>query len=329
LTGRNAVAFLPRFEDMPQADDDSAPRRSELSLACDDGEILLEVGARRLGMKIATGAAWQDAKFDVYTLRDVTTIRKAEEAERRAQEERFMAERAKNNFIANMSHELRTPLNAIIGFSELMAAQSLGPMGTPAYAEYADIVAKSGHHLLAAVNNVLEISRMDSEGEELQLEDVDFVECAQSCVSLMRGTRDYKGQTITVEPTVGCATLRAPMRPIKQVLSNLLSNAIKFSDDAGMISIKSSVEGDDFCFEVADEGVGIDASVMPHLTKLFYQSDQSFSRKFDGMGVGLYLVNCALKRMKGSLTFDSAPGRGTRVRVVLCGAAAAATAEAA
>jgi signal transduction histidine kinase len=119
------------------------------------------------------------------------------------------------------------------------------------------------------------------------------------------------------------------MRPIKQVLTNLLSNAIKFSNDAGKISIKSCVEGDDFCFDVADNGVGIDADVMPHLTKLFYQSDQSFSRKFDGMGVGLYLVNCALKRMKGSLTFDSTPGHGTRVRVVLAGAAATATAEAA
>jgi two-component system, cell cycle sensor histidine kinase PleC len=273
-------------------------------------------------MKVITTSVWQDAQIDVYTLRDVTAKRKAEEAERRAQEARFLDERAKTNFIANMSHELRTPLNAIIGFSEMMAAQTLGPMGTPAYVEYADVVAKSGHHLLAAINNVLEISRMDSDDEALQVEDVHFNDCAQSCISLIRGTRDYKGQSISIEPATSNATLRAPARPIKQVLINLLSNAIKFSSETGSISIRSWVAGDDFGFEVADDGVGIDAAVMPHLTELFYQSDQSFTRKYDGMGVGLYLVSCALKRLNGTLTFDSSPGNGTRVRVMLPGAAA-------
>jgi signal transduction histidine kinase len=110
------------------------------------------------------------------------------------------------------------------------------------------------------------------------------------------------------------------------MLINLLSNAIKFSNETGIVSIRSWVEGDAFGFEVADDGVGIDAAVMPHLTQLFYQSDQSFTRRYDGMGVGLYLVSRELKRMNGSLTFDSAPGKGTRVRVVLPGAAAGGTA---
>lgn len=323
LLGRNANSFLPRFEDMPQALGEGALKRQcELTFEGEEDPFLLEVSAHRMGMKVITTSVWQDTQIDVYTLRDVTAKRKAEEAERRAQEARFLDERAKTNFIANMSHELRTPLNAIIGFSEMMAAQTLGPMGTPAYVEYADVVAKSGHHLLAAINNVLEISRMDSDDEALQVEDVHFNDCAQSCISLIRGTRDYKGQSISIEPATGNATLRAPARPIKQVLINLLSNAIKFSSETGSISIRSWVAGDDFGFEVADDGVGIDAAVMPHLTELFYQSDQSFTRKYDGMGVGLYLVSCALKRLNGTLTFDSSPGNGTRVRVMLPGAAA-------
>lgn len=330
LLGRYAGTLLPRFADMPLAPgDEPSKRQCDLTFEGEGDPVLLEVSVHRTGMKVALASAWQETQIDVYTLRDVTAKRKAEEAERRAQEARFIAERAKTNFIANMSHELRTPLNAIIGFSELMAAQTLGPIGTPAYVEYADVVAKSGHHLLAVVNNVLEISRMDSDDEVMELEDVHFDNCAQSCAPLMRGTRDYKGQPISIEPTVGNAILRAPTRPIKQVLTNLLSNAVKFSSEAGTISIRSWTEGEDFCFEVADTGVGIDADVMPHLTKLFYQSDQNFSRKYDGMGVGLYLVNCALKRMNGSLSFDSTPGNGTRVRVVLPGAAITAAAEAA
>ena len=166
LLGRPAGTYLPRFEDMPQAlGEDPLQRQCDLTFEGEGDPLLLEVSARRLGMKVVVASAWQDTQIDVFTLRDVTAKRKAEEAERRAQDERFIAERAKTNFIANMSHELRTPLNAIIGFSEMMAAQTLGPIGTPAYAEYADVVAKSGHHLLAVINNVLEISRMDSDGD--------------------------------------------------------------------------------------------------------------------------------------------------------------------
>ena len=322
LLGRSAGTYLPRFEEMPQAlGEDPLQRQCDLTFEGEGDPLLLEVSARRLSMKVVVASTWQDTQIVVYTLRDVTARRRAEEAERRAQDERFIAERAKTNFIANMSHELRTPLNAIIGFSEMMAAQTLGPLGTPGYAEYAEIVAKSGHHLLAVVNNVLEISRMDSDGERVEAEDIDFDDCARSSVSLMRGTRDYKGQSISVLPSTAKATLRAPSRLIKQVLINLLSNAIKFTNETGTVSISSWVEGDSFGFEVADDGVGIDAAVLPHLTELFYQSDQSFTRKHDGMGVGLYLVKRALKRMDGSLAFDSAPGKGARVRVLLPGAA--------
>jgi signal transduction histidine kinase len=259
----------------------------------------------------------------VYTLRDVTARRRAEEAERRAQAERLMAERAKSNFIANMSHELRTPLNAIIGFSEMMAAQLMGPLGQPQYVEFSQVVAKSGHHLLSLVNNILEISRIDNDAGSLVVEEVDFDECAEASATFARSSRDYKSQTIVVEVGEGAKRVRADRRVIKQTLANLLSNAVKFTGPQGTIRVRAWVDQGSFLFEVSDDGAGIDPALMPHLTDLFRHADQGFSRKHEGMGAGLYLVKRYLDLMNGTLAFDSTLGKGTRVCVTLRGAAVA------
>lgn len=317
LTGRQVSNHLPAFEAAQGAND--VERHAELTVECDGGPTTLEMSVRRLALPAAAGVAM---RIDVYTLRDVTAKRKLEEAERRVQEERLMAERAKSNFIANMSHELRTPLNAVIGFSEMMTAQAFGPLGSPKYVEFCDVVAKSGHHLLALINNVLEISRIDHDGTSVETDAIDFAELAAPCVQFARSTRDYKGQTIVshVSPDTG---LFSDRRLIKLILLNLLSNAVKFTGERGTIGITAQASGHDFVFEVSDDGTGIDAAVMPHLTKLFYQSDHSFTRKHEGMGVGLYLVKRYVDRLKGRLEFESEPGRGTTVRVTLPGASAA------
>ncbi len=321
LLGRDASAYLPRFEGMAQAiEQDPSQRYADLSVECDGGVVLLEVSARRIALQAPSTENAQDMQIDVYTLRDVTAKRRAYEAERRAQEDRLTAERAKSNFIANMSHELRTPLNAIIGFSEMIANETLGPVGVRKYAEFSDLVAKSGHHLLALINNVLEVSRIDESAPALQITEFDFKECAQSCITLARRLRDYKNQTI-IAHTSGAPLLHGDARLIKHVLTNLLSNAVKFSGECGKISITAWSEGEAFVFEITDDGVGVDSALMPHLTELFYQPDLSFTRKHDGMGVGLYLVKRYLDLMKGSLRFESEPGKGTTVRVSLPGGA--------
>ena len=318
LLGRPIGRYLPTFESMTATGDDNT-RHSEFSAECEGGTTLLEISARRLTLPAANGTG-AHSRIDVYTLRDITAKRRTEAAERRAQEERFMAERAKSNFIANMSHELRTPLNAIIGFSEMMAKQVMGPLGKPQYVEFADVVAKSGHHLLSLVNNILEVSRLEHDASTLEVEDIDFAQSAEACVALARGSRDYKAQAIDVRVAEGLL-VRADRRVIKHVLSNLMSNAVKFTTANGHISVTADADGDAFVFEVADDGTGIDPALMPHLTDLFRQADQSFTRKHDGMGVGLYLVKRYIDLMQGSLAIDSEPGKGTRVRVTLPGAA--------
>jgi signal transduction histidine kinase len=315
MLGRNVPAFLPRFDDLaPQAGSDTGFRHTELATECNGEATMLDVSVRRLALP-ATDVDTL-LQIDVYTLRDVTAQRNAEEAERRAHEQRFMAERAKSNFIANMSHELRTPLNAIIGFSEIMARETLGPVGTPAYIEYADVIGKSGHHLLVLINNVLEISRIDQNETSPSLETLDFDACVAPCVSFIRGLRDYKNQVIETHADAGLQFESDP-RLIKYVLINLLSNAAKFSKDGGRIEILGRAEGQDFVLEVKDQGVGIDPKLMPHVTQLFYQTDATFTRKHEGMGVGLYLVKRHVDLLKGSLHIESEPGKGTTVRVTL------------
>jgi signal transduction histidine kinase len=328
LMTRPVGRFLPTFDMLPATGEHAdTVRQTELTAECHGGEAQLDVSVRRMTVPAAASNG-EPIRVDVYTLRDVTARRRAEEAERRAQAERLMAERAKSNFVANMSHELRTPLNAIIGFSEMMAAQLMGPLGQPQYVEFSQVVAKSGHHLLALVNNILEISRIDSDAGSLMVEEVDFDECAEASAAFARSSRDYKSQTIAVEVADGAKRVRADRRVIKQTLANLLSNAVKFTGPEGKICVRAWVEGDSFLFEVSDNGTGIDPAMMPHLTDLFRHADQGFTRKHEGMGAGLHLVRRYLDLMNGTLSFDSTLGKGTRVCVTLRGAAVAASAVA-
>jgi signal transduction histidine kinase len=274
-------------------------------------------------MPLESGARVREACIDVYTLRDVTARRRAAEAERRAMDDRLNVERAKSNFIANMSHELRTPLNAIIGFSEMIAGESLGPVGTAKYSEFADVVAKSGHHLLMLINNVLEVSRIDE--SDVEAAPFDFSGLVARCVVNVRRLRDYRDHVIAAQ-TGSALTVRADERLVRHVLFNLLANAVKFSGERGNVAVRARSEGDAFVFEVTDDGVGIDPALMPHLTELFYQTDRTLTRKHEGMGVGLYLVKRYLDMMKGSLHIESEPGKGTTMRVTLPGAAQPATA---
>jgi signal transduction histidine kinase/CHASE2 domain-containing sensor protein len=323
LASRQVGRFLPTFEKMPKSDSDGdTQRQTELTVDCEGGAAMLDVSVRRMAVPPMNGNA-EPARVDVYTLRDVTTRRRVEDAERRAQEEKFLAERAKSNFIANMSHELRTPLNAIIGFSEMMAGQIMGPLGSKQYVEFADVVAKSGYHLLTRVNNILEISRLDQDIDALSADDVAFDECAEASVASARASRDFKSQTIQVDVAEDVRRVRGDKRIIKHILANLLSNAVKFTSDHGSIGVRAWADGDTLCLEVSDDGTGIDPALMPHLTDLFRHADQSFSRKHEGMGAGLYLVKRYIDMLSGSLTFDSALGKGTRVTVRLPGAVAA------
>jgi PAS domain S-box-containing protein len=259
---------------------------------------------------------------------DITAVRQAEVAERQAQEQRLIAERAKSNFIANMSHELRTPLNAIIGFSEMMQNQSLGPLGSPKYVEFADLVAKSGHHLLAVVNSVLQVARLDQPEMNLSLEHFDFDDCLKASIEQTRQTRDYKSQFFTIEPGDDF-TVRADRRLLSQVIMILLSNAVKFSGEGTEVVITRRADGNDLLLEIVDFGCGIAPELMAHISTPFHAQTHSFNRRHEGIGVGLVLAQRYVQSMGGALLLTSKPGSGTQVRLRIPGAVIAGFSEAA
>lgn len=265
------------------------------------------------------------------TLRDVTLRKRMQEAEKRAAEEKLMAERAKSLFIANMSHELRTPLNAIIGFSEILGSESLGALGNPKYKEYAEIVLKSGQHLLDMVNNVLEISRLESGGIRPEGRATDIEQVVESCFAFIRNGRDFQGQILRFEGAKDLPRLVTDPRLVRQILVNLLSNALKFAppDRKNTAVVSATLYQGGVRISVSDDGVGMSPATLNRVTDLFFQGDGSFERKHEGRGLGLYLVKKHVELLGGALSIASEPGKGTTVTVDLPDALASRVASAA
>lgn len=324
LTGRPVRNYLPVYDDLalPAAGEDEATREGELLLDGAGGEAVIELHVRRTNLGgLAASDVLGTRHLDTYTLRDVTAVRMARQAELMAQEERLAAERAKSNFVANMSHELRTPLNAIIGFSELLAKEMLGPVEQRVYVEHADIVVKSSHQLLAVVNNVIDVARLDSDAVQVSIAEVSVSDVVDAAVDLVKALSVYKRHDIRVLIAPEASLILTDTRLLRQVAYNLLSNAVKFSPEESVVSLSVWLEGADAIVEVEDHGCGIDEEALPRLSDLFSHAESAFNRQHDGLGVGLYLVKRCLEKLNGRLSFKTAVGVGTKVRVVLPDAA--------
>ena len=326
LTGRPIQNYLPAFDSVGRVEAGAADfnRSCDLTLDGEEGDVLVELFVRRTQVGGLGGADnYGTRHLDIYTLRDVTAVRMARQAELRAQEERLAAERAKTNFVANMSHELRTPLNAIIGFSELLANEMLGRVEQRAYVEHADIVVKSSHQLLSVVNNVIDVARLDSDLVQVSLGEVQLPEVVDGAVELVKALSVYQHHEIRISIAPEASLIMSDARLLRQVAYNLLSNAVKFSPEGSLVKCSAWLEGTDAVIEVEDHGRGIDADALPRLSDLFGHAESAFNREHDGLGVGLYLVKRCLDKVNGHLSFQSVVGEGTRVRVVLPEAALA------
>ena len=239
----------------------------------------------------------------------------AEETEA-AKQRAEAASLSKSQFLANMSHELRTPLNAIIGFSDMMKSQLLGPIGAPRYIEYAKDINSSGTHLLALINDVLDMSKIEAGRYTIHPEPIDGAELMRSCMRLVRVRAAESGVSLGI----GAAQelpLQADARALKQVLLNLLTNAIKFTPSGGRVSLSAGRERDGVVFRVVDTGVGISAEDLPRIGRRFEQVDNALTRKGEGTGLGLALSRALVELHGGVLDIDSTLGKGTTVSVWL------------
>ena len=232
---------------------------------------------------------------------------------------RFEAEAAnasKTTFLANMSHELRTPLNAILGFSELIASETLGPVGTARYRDYANDINESGAHLLTLINDILDIAKIESGKMEIAPSVIDPKAAIDGALNVIQLRMREKNQTLSFNVEEGVDGVYSDERAFKQIVINLLSNAVKFTPDGGHIGISLSRAPNGSCVLcVSDNGPGIAASLLDQIFLPFNQVDNRYCRAAGGTGLGLSLVRGLAQLHGGTAWIDSDVGRGVKAYV--------------
>jgi signal transduction histidine kinase/CheY-like chemotaxis protein len=227
------------------------------------------------------------------------------------------ASTAKSEFMANMSHELRTPLNAIIGFSDLMRTEPATGDLTTVPTEWVEHIHSSGEHLLALINEVLDLAKIESGKIELRCEPLDLQEAVCAVVTSLDALSQEKSLEVTV--AVPPVRIRADRMRFRQIMTNLLSNAIKFTPDHGRIFIAGRRVGADIAISIADTGTGIAAEDCPRVFEEFQQVGDARA-KAGGTGLGLALTRRLVQAHCGRIELESELGHGAKFTVYLAAA---------
>jgi signal transduction histidine kinase len=249
---------------------------------------------------------------------DVTDQKRAqidrEDAIKRAEE----ANRAKSNFLANMSHELRTPLNAIIGMSEMMSLKIFGPMNVPRYEGYVESIATAGRHLLELVNDILDISRIESGNYTFSPQTVQPLAIIEDCRRLILEQPARGHADIVIDIDNPPPDIRSDVRAVRQILLNLMGNAIKFTPPDEKIWLRSETTDTHVAISVVDSGPGIAERDLDRIVRPFERADQNaYLARDDGLGLGLAICNTLAEGLGGELIIDSEVGVGTTVTLRL------------
>ncbi|MFL5381553.1 MAG: response regulator [Longimicrobiaceae bacterium] len=287
------------------------------------GRRVMLLNARRL-------QAGHHGELLVLGLEDVTERRDSEEEIGKAREAAETANRTKSLFLANMSHELRTPLNAILGYSEMLHEDAV-ERELPDFGADLDKISAAGKHLLALINDILDLSKIEAGKMELYLESFDVAEMIAEVASTIQPLVGENGNTLHMVLAPELGEIRADQMKVRQGLFNLLSNAVKFTHD-GTITVDAGREcmnGEEWIvFRVTDTGIGLSAEQIVRLFQDFTQADASTTRKFGGTGLGLALTRRFCQMMGGDVTVHSVPGEGSVFTIKLPAVVVAPAAEA-
>lgn len=257
--------------------------------------------------------------FAVMCITAYLFLKRAKKLAETAMQERQRAEaanRSKSEFLANMSHEIRTPLNAIIGFSGIMHKQIFGPIGNEKYREYAGDISDAGDHLLKLINEVLDLSKIESGQRELNLEEVSLNDILRSTVKYVSKQALDKNVALVVEVDDNLPHITSDKQAIRQILLNLLSNAVKFTLPGGTVTCQSSLlDAKMIHMKVCDTGVGISDLDIEKVMQPFIQATSETRLENEGIGLGLPITNQLVLMLGGQFSLNSQPDIGTKATI--------------
>jgi len=275
-------------------------RRGERSDGILAGEVQIN-GARLTDLSVSLSPVRDEAgvlQWWVLVVHDITRLKELD--------------RLKSEFISTVSHELRTPLASIIGFAELLISLEPGPL-TDVQSEFVGIVYRSAEQLLALVNDLLDVSRLESGRFLLNPEPLDPADLVRRVQGSLQPLAEAKALRVRLEMPARLPLILVDPHRLEQVLTNLLSNAIKFTPEGGEVTVAVAEEGGKLRFAVTDTGIGIPAQDMERVFGRFYRSAESIRRAIGGTGLGLYIAKNIVESHGGEIGLESQEGQGTRV----------------
>ncbi len=262
-------------------------------------------------------SAYGAARQVVSVFRDVTARKADALAVETARSEAERANDAKSKFLATVSHELRTPLNAIIGFSEMLAREEEMKLDPARRQDYARLIRDSGEHLLAVVNGILDMSRIEAGHFEIVTEPFAVKPLVEGCRKMMSLRAEQAGIQLFTDIAADLPEVNADPRALRQVVINLVSNAIKFTEAGGKVDVSARARGSEIELVVSDNGIGIPEADLARLGDPFFQSHSTYARSYEGTGLGLSVVIGLVKLHGGSVEIESRLRKGTKVIVRL------------